>query len=65
MRARGLAVLAFLAAGALILGFCVSPHFGWILRNTVPRTVWLATSVLLARPRAADDLAVRSGGIVV
>ena len=65
VRARGLAVLAFLAAGALILGFCVSPHFGWILRNTVPRTVWLATSVLLARPRAADDLAVRSAGIVV
>ena len=55
VRARSFAVFAFLMVGALLLGFCVSPHFGWILRNTLPRTVWLATSALLATGRARAD----------
>ena len=55
-RVRAGAVFAFLAAGALLLGFSVSPHFGWMLANTLPRTVWLATALVLA-PAPADRLA--------
>lgn len=52
-----LAVVATVMVGTLILGFNVSSQFDWILRQTMPRFIWLSAAILLVSLYFPSDFA--------
>ena len=49
-RERGVAISA-LVLGAVLLAFNRTPHYGWVVANTLPRYLWLTLVPLLATRR--------------